>query len=55
MTNPSQPVTISISESNAYRLRTVLNQLLKGTDMSLDGVNGRVVGGVVRIGIKSNV
>jgi len=36
--------TITITESEAYRLRTVLNYLLKGQNMSVNGIEGRLNG-----------
>ena len=43
---------LTLTESEAYRLRTVLNYALKGQDMSINGIEGRRVGDVVKVEIK---
>ena len=44
--------SITITESEAYRLRTVLNYLLKGQEISVNGIEGRLNGNkmVIRMG-----
>ena len=35
---------IELTESEAYRVRTVLNYLLKGQEISINGIEGRLNG-----------
>ena len=44
--------TLAMTESEAYRLRTVLNYVLKGQDISINGVEGRRVEGGILINMK---
>jgi len=46
--------TLTMTESEAYRLRTVLNYVLKGQDISINGVDGRRVEGGILINMKEN-
>ena len=44
--------SIMMSTSEAYRLRTVLNYLLKGQDLNINGISGRLNGNEIVISTK---
>ena len=45
-------VTLEMSHRELYCLRTVAGQLIKGNGMNVGNIDGRRVGGVVRIEVK---
>ena len=55
MTNPDRDgsVTLEISESDLYCLRTVAGQLIKGQDMNAGRIDGRRVGDRIEIKLKA--
>lgn len=50
MTTSGDSITMSTSE--AYRFRTVLNYLLKGQDLNINGIEGRLNGNEIVISTK---
>ena len=44
-----QSITLKMTEAQAYKMRTALNQLLKGNDLPVCGVYASFVDGVVYV------